>query len=292
MRKGRIIKAYAGYYYVLDFTDGQVYETSLRGRFRKEEVDFYVGDRVEFSVIDKDEQEGVVEDLLPRSLKLERPAVANVDQIVLVFSGRQPELNYRLLDRFLLLAEAYELRILICLNKVDLIGLEAARELMERYEMIDYRVVYTTAKKEQGISDLKRELAESLSVFAGPSGVGKSSLLNLLSPEAELTTGEISKKIERGKHTTRHVELIALDNQGLVADTPGFTALNIDFIPPRQLAYLFKEMREYISGCKFNDCLHHHEPQCKIKEAVETGDICDSRYNSYLSFLSELQGGR
>lgn len=291
MEEGRIIKAYAGYYYVLNFTDEKVYETSLRGRFREEEVDFYVGDKVKFSIIDKTERKGVVEELIPRSLKLDRPAVANVNQIVFVFSGKQPELNYELVDRFLLLAEVYELDVLICLNKVDLIGKETAQELMDRYKEIGYRVVYTSVKNEVGITNLKRELAGRLSVFAGPSGVGKSSILNLLNPEAELTTGEISQKIERGKHTTRHVELISVGEGGLVADTPGFATLNIDFISPRRLAYLFREMREYISKCKFNDCLHLHEPNCRIKEALDEGKIFKSRYNNYLAFLSEIQGG-
>ncbi|SJZ30878.1 ribosome small subunit-dependent GTPase A [Selenihalanaerobacter shriftii] len=289
MREGRIIKAYSGYYYVLAFDDEELYETSLRGRFKKKGIDFYVGDIVKFTVVNQ--QVGVIEELCPRSISLKRPAVANVEQMVLVFAGQDPELNCKLVDRFLILAEAYDLDVLICLNKIDLIGLEEAKKLMNKYEKISYSIVYTDIKLKKGIKDLKKGLANRISVFAGPSGVGKSSLLNLLNPEADLTTGEVSQKIKRGKHTTRHVELIPLDNGGLVADTPGFTALNIDFIAPRQLGYLFKEMREYIPDCKFNNCLHLHEPKCRVKEAVDNENIYESRYNNYLSFLSEIEGG-
>ncbi|MBM7623314.1 ribosome small subunit-dependent GTPase A [Sporohalobacter salinus] len=290
MEKGRIIKAYAGYYYVLSFENNKIYETKLRGRFRQEDFDFYVGDKVKFSVIDEKEETGVIEGLLPRATKLDRPAVANVDQVVLVFASQQPELNYRLLDRFLLLVEAYEFEVLICLNKMDLVGLEKAKELMANYVDIGYRVVYTSAENNQGLSELKKELQNRLSVLAGPSGVGKSSLLNQLSPEAEMAVDEVSQKIKRGKHTTRHVELITLDNSGLVVDTPGFTSLNIDFITKRELVYFFREMKEYISKCKFNDCLHFHEPKCRIKQAVQEGEIAQSRYDSYLNFLSEIEG--
>ncbi|SDC57522.1 MULTISPECIES: ribosome small subunit-dependent GTPase A [unclassified Candidatus Frackibacter] len=291
MKEGRIIKAYAGFYYVLGFNDHKLYETSLRGRFKKSDVEFYVGDKVRFSVLNEEERVGVVEELIPRTIKLERPAVANVEQVVLVFATKHPELDYKLLDRFLLLAEAYDLEVLLSLNKVDLIGLERAKDLMAHYEEIGYRVAYTNAKSKEGIDDLKQMLAGKLSVFAGPSGVGKSTLLNLLNPEADLKTGEISEKLKRGKHTTRHVELIKLDNDGLVADTPGFTALDINFISPRQLPYLFREMWDYIPNCKFNNCIHQHEPKCRVKEAVEEGDISQLRYDNYLSFLTEVQGG-
>ncbi|MGM0472104.1 MAG: ribosome small subunit-dependent GTPase A [Bacillota bacterium] len=290
MKKGRIIKAYAGYYYVLDSVKQQVYETSLRGRFRQEGLDFYVGDMVRFSVIDEAEQTGVIEELLPRKIKLERPAVANIDQVVLVFAAQQPKFDSRLLDRFLLLAEAYELEILICLNKVDLIDYKEAERLMASYQQAGYRVVYTAAQTDRGLEDLRNQLANRISVLAGPSGVGKSSLLNCLNSEAKLATEQVSEKIQRGKHTTRHVELITLDNEGLVADTPGFTNLSIDFIRPRQLAYLFKEMRDYIPKCKFNDCLHDHEPQCAVKAALKENKIAQSRYDSYLNFLSEIKG--
>lgn len=290
METGRIIKAYAGYYYVLSFEEDEVYETRLRGRFRQEDIDFYVGDKVEFTIIDEDNKTGVVEELLPRSTKLDRPAVANIDQVVLVFASRQPKLNYELLDRFLLLVEAYGFEILICLNKVDLVGLKEAQEAMADYEEIGYRVVYTSAETDHGLNRLTEELQGRLSVLAGPSGVGKSSLLNRLSPEAEMDVSEVSQKIKQGRHTTRHVELITLDNGGLVVDTPGFTSLQIDFIAERELAYFFREMKEYTGQCKFNDCLHSSEPQCKVKQALEEGKIAQSRYDSYLSFLSEIKG--
>ncbi|MCK8823612.1 ribosome small subunit-dependent GTPase A [Fuchsiella alkaliacetigena] len=287
MKQGRIIKAYAGYYYVLNPIEGEIYECSLRGRFRQEDLDFYVGDQVKFSPLA--ENEGVIEELLPRSVQLNRPAVANVEQVVVVFASKDPEFNYQLVDRFLLLAAAYELEILLCLNKVDLVSPAKAKSLMAPYEDIGYAVHYTDVKSKAGIADLKKDLAAQISVLAGPSGVGKSSLINLLNSEAQMLTQQLSEKIKRGKNTTKHVELIGLDNRGLVADTPGFSSLDISFIAARRLAYLFPELRERLANCKFNNCLHRHEPQCAVKDAVEQGDIYTHRYDNYLNFLAELE---
>ncbi len=286
MKKGRLLKAYGGYFFVADLSTKEVYECKIRGRLKQKNVEVVVGDLVQFNVLDDDS--GIIEDKLERKNLLFRPSIANVDQVVITFSISNPKLHYKLLDRFLILAEAAGLEIIICINKVDLSNLEEVKDLMKPYEEIGYRVIYTSTEDNRGIKRLKLSLKDKISVFAGQSGVGKSSLLNAVQPDLELEMGEVSTRIGRGKHTTRYVKLLALNEGGWVADTPGFSSLDLDFITTSKLQYLFPEMREYINQCKFRGCSHSHEPKCTIKKAVEAGEIWENRYSNYLEFLKEI----
>lgn len=289
MIKGTIMKGIGGFYYVK--TDEKIYECKARGRFRKEKITPLVGDHVHISV-NAVSQQGVIEEILDRKTELIRPPVANVDQAVIVFAIQQPDPKLSLLDRFLVLAENEDLNVLICFNKVDLGAQSELKRLKDIYEQIGYPVIATSTKAKIGVDVLKERLKDQTTVFAGPSGVGKSSLLNSLQPNLALQTGEISQKIERGKHTTRHVELLPLDLGGWVLDTPGFSSLQIDFIEKEDLQYLFKEFNACLDDCKFQPCNHVNEPGCAVKRALEEGVIQQSRYDSYLQLLEEIEQAR
>lgn len=253
-----------------------------------------VGDKVSIQVLPgEDSQKGWIEEIRDRKVELFRPAVANVDQAVIVFSMKSPDPHMNLLDKIILLAEYAGLDLTICLNKSDLLE---ENEIAHRYKGIykgaGYPVVLTSTKTGEGIDALKETLKEKITVFAGPSGVGKSSILNIVQPGLSLKTGAISEKIKRGKHTTRHTELIELSTGGWVVDTPGFTSLNVDFIPIEELGDLFQEFRELSGCCRFNDCLHIKEPDCAVKLAVEKGHIHRSRYESYIYFFKQLMENR
>ncbi len=284
--EGLVIKAYGGFYYV---HDGEIeWECSLRGRLRHEKQQVLVGDRV--GLMPGAEHRGVVEKVLPRRSSLKRPAVANVDQAVIVFSLREPDPSPGLLERFLISAGLNQIEPLICFNKVDLTN-EAQVELVSRYRKT-YLVVVTSARTGEGLERLREALAGKISVFAGPSGVGKSSILNTLMPGLGLRTGEVSAKLKGGRHTTRHVQLISLPEGGFVADTPGFTSLDLPDIKPEQLAHFFPEISGCDQGCYFAGCLHFKEPGCAVREAVEAGRIGEVRYRQYLEFLEELMNRR
>ncbi|MFZ5966321.1 MAG: ribosome small subunit-dependent GTPase A [Bacillota bacterium] len=289
MINGIIIKGIGGFYYVQ--TENGIYECKARGKFRKENRTPLVGDRVKISIYDLSNQ-GVIEDILCRDTELIRPPVANVNQAVIVFAIQQPDPNLSLLDRFLVLAESEKIDIAICFNKIELGIPKHMEDIMEDYCKAGYTVVTTSAKKEIGLDDLSSFLKNKISVFAGPSGVGKSSLLNAIQPNLRLKTGEISQKIERGKHTTRHVELLRLTFGGWVLDTPGFSTLNIDFITEDELQYLFKEFIPLFEKCKYTGCRHISEPYCGIKDGVAEGLISQSRYNSYIQFIEEIRQSR
>lgn len=283
---GLVVRAYGGFYYV---HDGETeWECSLRGRLRHEKQQVLAGDRVE--VKPGSEHKGVVEKVLPRRSSLKRPAVANVDQAVIVFSLREPDPTPGLLERFLISARLNQIDPLICFNKVDLTN-EIQFELVSRYQKT-YPVVVTSARTGEGLERLRELLAGKVSVFAGPSGVGKSSILNSLMPGLRLRTGEVSAKLKGGRHTTRHVQLISLPEGGFVADTPGFTSLDLPDIKPEKLAEFFPEISGYDQGCYFSGCLHFKEPGCSIREAVEAGEIGEARYRQYLEFLEELMDRR
>jgi len=284
--EGLVVRAYGGFYYIHDAETE--WECSLRGRLRHEKQQVLVGDRVE--VKPGSEHKGVVEKVLPRRSLLKRPAVANVDQAVIVFSLREPDPTPGLLERFLISARLNQIDPLICFNKVDLTN-EAQIELVSRYQKT-YPVVVTSARTGEGLERLRELLAGKISVFAGPSGVGKSSILNTLMPGLRLRTGEVSAKLKGGRHTTRHVELISLPEGGFVADTPGFTSLDLPDIKPEELPGFFSEIAGYDKGCYFTSCLHFKEPGCAIREAVEAGEIGEARYRQYLEFLEELMNRR
>lgn len=262
----------------------------FRGRLRRDVLDILPGDRVELAVLP--DGAGVVERVLPRTTELHRPAVANVDTVAVVFSISEPDLNRLLLDRFLVQVEREGIRAVLCLNKIDLARGDDARarlrEVVALYSSIGYEVVLASAKTGEGVDGLRVALGGRISVFAGRSGVGKSSLLNALQPELALRTGELSGKLRAGRHTTRHVELLKVGAASFVVDTPGFSYLGLVDLDERDLAATFPEMRDYLGRCKFASCLHHHEPACAVKDAVVAGRIDQGRYRHYTEFLEEI----
>ncbi|MCA1030024.1 ribosome small subunit-dependent GTPase A [Bacillus timonensis] len=288
MPEGKIIKALSGFYYVLE-ESGQVTQCRGRGVFRKNKITPLVGDQVVFQA--ENETEGYIMEVLNRKNELIRPPIANVDQAILVFSAVEPEFSTLLLDRFLVLIESKDISPIICISKTDLVNDSTRSEIdkfAKDYENIGYKVILTSTIEEIGVDELLPFIEDHISVFAGQSGVGKSSLLNLLRPELELKTDDISSHLGRGKHTTRHVELIAVGN-GLVADTPGFSSLEFSEIEVNELSSCFPEFRERSSECKFRGCTHTSEPKCAVKAALEVKEISTYRYEHYVSFLEEIK---
>ena len=282
---GIIYKAYGGFYFVSG--GGDSWRCTLRGVLRRRGIEVLVGDRVSFRP--GSSLTGVVEKVHPRSNALARPPVANVDLAVIVFAVRDPEPSLALLDRFLVQAEFHNVRPVVCINKIDLKG-ETSPAGMEAYSAAGYLVIETSAKSGAGIKLLREAISGGLTVFAGPSGVGKSSLLNEIQPGLSLKTGEVGEKIKRGRHTTRHVELIALAGGGLMADTPGFSSLYLPEIKREELAFFFPEMARYHTGCRFSGCLHKTEPDCSVKKAVSAGELDAARYDRYLAILDGITG--
>lgn len=283
MAVGRIVQSLSGYYDVEHA--GQTYRCRGRGNFRKRQVTPLVGDFVEFA-------DGYVLDIKPRKNELLRPPIANIDQAVLVFSAAEPPFHPLLLDRFLVRMEADGIHPLIAITKVDLLD-EADRHEMEQY-VADYRSVgyvsvLTSSVQDEGIDELCSLLAEHASVFAGPSGVGKSSLLNRLKPGLSLEIGGVSERLSRGKHTTRRVALLSVC-EGYVADTPGFSSLDFRGIECEDLSLYFPEMRARAADCQFRGCTHVAEPNCAVKADVDKGEIRTYRYEHYKQFFQEIQG--
>ncbi|GAB6137428.1 ribosome small subunit-dependent GTPase A [Halanaerobaculum tunisiense] len=287
MQQGRVLRAQGGYFFVHHSAQDKVYQSKIRGRLQQDDIEVIAGDQVKFSILT--DGTAVIEQRLARDNSLFRPPIANVDHIVVVVAVCNPKLNFKLLDKLLILAQAAKLKITICVNKVDLGDLKKAKEMMQPYQSLDYDLVYTSVAEKIGLEDLQRQLQNRVSVFAGSSGVGKSSLLNALQPGFELRTGQVSAKTKQGRHTTRRVELLPLDFGGWVADTPGFNVLDISFIGSRELQYFFPEMKEYLHQCKFSSCSHSHEPECAVKEAVADGQIAQHRYDHYLEFLATIK---
>lgn len=286
MLKGQIRKAISGFYYVYD--GEKMIQCKGRGVFRKRGVHPLVGDHVTY--VPDGENDAIITEVEERVNELVRPPIANVDQALLVFSIVEPAFSPHLLDRFLAIVESFNVQPIICLTKKDLASEEVHREIQKNimyYEKIGYQVITTFIDDEQLAEVLKPILKEKTTVLAGQSGVGKSTLLNTILPTLELKTGVISEALGRGKHTTRHVELLEIA-EGLVADTPGFSSLEFDHIEKNQLARYFIEFDEIASQCKFRGCLHLNEPKCAVKEQVETGEIMQDRYDNYLYFLKEI----
>jgi ribosome biogenesis GTPase len=283
---GKIIKGIAGFYYVQ--VESGVYECKAKGAFRKEKIKPLVGDDVEIDVISEEEMTGNVINILPRKSELIRPAVANVDQALLIFATKSPEPNLNLLDRFLCMMEEQDLPIIICFNKDDLADEGFQQQMRDTYEPAGYRVIFTSAKEEAGIDAIKEILKGKTSTVAGPSGVGKSSIVNILTEGQVMETGEVSEKIGRGKHTTRHSELLYLGDDTYIMDTPGFSSLFVPKVDPVDLYRLFPEFIEPAENCRFTGCAHHKEPDCGVKAAVELGEIAASRYENYLQIYSEM----
>ncbi len=281
--KGQIRKALSGFYYVQ--SEGQVYQTRGRGNFRKRKITPLVGDQVIFessSVTD-----GYLLEILPRKNELARPPVANVDQAVVVTSLVEPDFSYQLLDRFLVMLEYREIEPVIYLSKTDLLSTnDLEKEIRRTYGKIDYPVL--SSDEPQVTTELKRLFSGRLTVFMGQTGVGKSSLLNRLVPELNLEIGEVSQALGRGRHTTRHVELLPIEN-GLVADTPGFGAIDFPDISENELSKQFPEIWQTSVDCRFRECLHVNEPDCAVKEKVDQAEISATRYQNYLQILEEIK---
>ena len=285
MPTAQVIKMYNGFYYLQVAGQEELLSCRLRGRIKRNKGAVVTGDYLEYQMLE--DGTGVIERCLPRRTLLKRPAVANIDQVLITFAARQPDLNQLLLNRFLVLAEWSGIpEIVICINKCDL--LEEKVDFLQDYVQAGYKLLMVSAQEGQGIQELKNLLTGRVTVFAGPSGVGKSSLLNAVDSNLELATGKISDKIKRGKHTTRAACLLPLPEGGTVVDTPGFSAAELENIDKAQLAHYFPEFRPYIEKCYYNTCTHSHEPGCAVKEAVAAGAICQARYEAYLNILQTI----
>lgn len=289
--QGKIVKGIAGFYYVHVVESG-LYECKAKGIFRKEKLKPLVGDIVEIDILDETEKKGNIVEILERKNELIRPAVANIDQALVVFAVTKPKPHFNLLDRFLIMMESKEIPVILCFNKKDIATEPEIQELKEIYETCGYQMVFTSALEEENVDELKQLLHGKTTAIAGPSGVGKSSLINIFQPKANMETGSISEKIERGKHTTRHSELIWIEDNTYIMDTPGFSSLYTNDFEKEELKYYFREFDPYEGTCKFLGCDHIHEPGCRVKEALEVGDIHPVRYKNYLDMYQELKDKR
>ncbi len=297
---GLVLRARSGFYTIVT-DDGDLIEARLRGRVKRERQASdlaVIGDRV--SVERLADGTGAIASVEPRERRFSRRQpgprgswredvmVANPDLVVAVFACAQPDPNPRLIDRFLVVAEYNEVPVLLVANKIDLVGAEVARERFATYEAVGYDVVHASAKTGVGLEDLRAHLRGKLSIVTGPSGVGKSTLLNALQPGLQLATAEVSSALSKGRHTTTHAELLPVEglDGGYVADTPGIRELGLWQIPPSELASCFPEFREHLGACAFNDCSHLHEPRCGLRAAVESGAVGADRYDSYRRMLT------
>ena len=286
--RGKIIKGIAGFYYVSTVESG-TYACKARGIFRKENKKPLVGDDVEIVVTDEKDREASVTRIYPRKNELIRPAVANVDQAVVFFALRDPDPDELVMDRFLVMMERQGVPAFICLNKADLAEADEIRRWEEIYRASGYPLIVCSAERGSGVDMLTERLRGKVTVVAGPSGVGKSTITNLLQRDIVMETGEISKKLGRGRHTTRHSELIPLDAGSYLCDTPGFTSLQLPDMPKDTLETCFPEIREHAGGCRFVGCAHIHEPDCAVKQAVTEGMISPERYESFVRLYRELE---
>ncbi|MBR4357750.1 MAG: ribosome small subunit-dependent GTPase A [Butyrivibrio sp.] len=295
--QGKIIKGIAGFYYI-ETHDARIYECKAKGIFRKDNVKPLVGDNVMIDIIDEENKKGNITEILPRKNRLLRPPVANVDQAVILFAIVKPNPNYNLLDRFLIMMRQQNLPVIICFNKQDIATQEEQQELYNAYEKCGYKVLFISVKEEKGLDELKELLRGKTTTLAGPSGVGKSSLLNKLVPDALMQTGELSRKIDRGKNTTRHSELFYVselsqgDEETYLFDTPGFTSLNLNDVTTDNLMQYYPEFEEFEPECRFGGCSHIAEPDCGVKNALSEGKISAVRYENYKIIYEDLKNAR
>lgn len=286
--QGKIVKGIAGFYYVHVGENG-IYECKAKGIFRKDNRKPLVGDDVDIEILDEEKKTGNITTLLPRKSELIRPAVANVDQALVIFSITKPAPSLNLLDRFLIMMKQQNLPCIICFNKQDISNTEEQEALLKAYENCGYHVLFISALKESGIDALFALLRNKTTTVAGPSGVGKSSLVNRLQSNTVMETGAISVKIERGKNTTRHTELIYISEGTYIMDTPGFSSLSLFDMEKEDLGYYYPEFDPFLKNCRFRGCAHIGEPVCGVKEAVKTGEISNIRYDNYKLLYEELK---
>jgi ribosome biogenesis GTPase len=286
--KGKIIKGIAGFYYV-HVPDSGIYECKAKGIFRKENVKPLVGDDVVIEVTDACGFEGNIMEILPRRSSLIRPAVANIDQALLIFAVNKPAPNYNLLDRFLIMMKGQGLDCIICFNKNDLSSDGERRGIADIYKDSGCRMLFVSALQNEGVGELIDILRGKTTAVAGPSGVGKSSIVNCLQSDIEMETGAISEKIDRGKHTTRHSELVTISKDTYIMDTPGFSSLNLFDVEKEELKSFYQEFTPYEGECKFHTCVHIHEPVCGVRNALKEGKINKVRYDNYVTLYDELK---
>lgn len=284
---GKIIRGISGFYYVLVVGAG-IYECKAKGAFRNKQVKPLVGDNVKIHVLDEAAHLGNVVEILPRTNALIRPAVANVDQALVIFATESPKPNLNLLDRFLVMMEYQDVPVHICFNKKDLGSRDWREELAQTYRCAGYPVHFTHALSGDGKEEILSVLEGKTTTVAGPSGVGKSSLINQLQEDVVMETGGISEKIGRGKHTTRHSELIAINEKTFIMDTPGFSSMYVPEIEKEDLKNCFPEFEKYRDECRFLGCVHINEPDCGVKKALERGEIAKTRYENYKLLFEEL----
>lgn len=287
--QGKITKGIAGFYYVYVPEMG-MFECKAKGIFRKDKIKPLVGDDVSIEVISMEEKTGNICRILPRHSSLIRPAVANIDQAMIIFAIRKPDVNLNLLDRFLIQMEQQNLKTIICFNKVDLEDSEgiSSSALAEIYAKAGYETIAVSAKEDQNIDKVLALLKGKTTTVAGPSGVGKSTLINRLQSDTQMETGNISVKIERGRHTTRHSQLIPISEDTYILDTPGFSSLSVFDMEKEDLEAYYPEFQTEVTACRFTGCSHIHEPVCGVKDALLTGKISKERYENYKLIYNEL----
>ncbi|MCI5918703.1 MAG: ribosome small subunit-dependent GTPase A [Roseburia sp.] len=286
--QGKIVKGISGFYYV-HVAESGIYECKAKGAFRNQKIKPLVGDDVRIAVIDENLKKGNIESILPRKNELIRPAVANIDLALIIFAAAKPQPNFNLLDRFLVMMGYQNVPVTICFNKKDLVEEKEQARLSKIYENCGYQVLFVSAKEGEGIDELQAVLKGKTTAVAGPSGVGKSSLINTLQPNVKMETGTISRKIERGKHTTRHSEIIPIEGNTYIMDTPGFSTLLIPGFEKEDLQQFYPEFAEYEPYCRFQGCSHISEPDCGVKDALEEGKISTIRYENYKLLYDELK---
>lgn len=290
MIEGRILKGIGGFYYV--YTDEGIFQCRAKGLFRKKALKPLAGDRCLIELTHTEDVEGNVTEILERKNVLVRPPVANIDQALIVFSVHSPEPAWTLMDRFLVMMERNAIHPVICVNKDDLADTCDLSEIEDIYKNTGYSLIFTSVRNDSGLDQVRKALEGKVTSVAGPSGVGKSSLINALMGEEVMVTGDVSRRLKRGKQTTRHTELLYLGEDTFIFDSPGFSAMDLPEMKESELAGCFPEMRAYMGKCRYSDCSHTHEPDCPIKQAVDSGEIAGQRYDSYIDIYNELREKR